>query len=191
MVTIRLASPSDAASVATIAEQTFRETFVADNSVEDIDQHCARNFGAEIQSRELSDPQLTTFLAEAAGKPVGFAQLRLAHSTSCVQANHPAELNRIYVSSEWHGRGVAHELMRAVLAAAARAGCDCIWLGVWERNPKAMTFYRKYGFQVVGEHLFMLGQERQRDLILVTQLGRSGFRSRHLRDASGEMNDDN
>jgi ribosomal protein S18 acetylase RimI-like enzyme len=167
VVTIRPAIPSDAASLTVIAERTFRETFAADNPEENMDLHCAQNFRPEIQGREISDPQLITFLAEVAGDLVGFAQLRLAHSTSCVPGVRPAELHRIYVASKWHGRGVAHDLMRKAIGAAAQAGSDCIWLGVWERNLKAIAFYRKHGFRIVGDHPFMLGRDRQCDLILV------------------------
>lgn len=172
MVVIRPAKPSDAASLAALAERTFRETFAADNSAENINLHCAQRFSAEIQGREISDPQLTTVLAEVAGELAGFAQLRLAHAAACVKGAQPAELHRIYVANAWHGRGVANELMCAVYAAAARAGSDCIWLGVWERNPRAIAFYRKCGFSVVGDHVFMLGQDQQRDLILAAQLDR-------------------
>ena len=170
MVMIRQANSSDAASLAAIAERTFREAFAADNSEEDINLHCAQKFGAEIQSAEISDPQVTTLLAEVAGELVGFAQLRLAHAAASVKGDRPAELHRIYVSSEWHGRGVANELMRAVYAAAAQAGSDCIWLGVWERNLKALAFYRKCGFRIVGDHPFVLGRDRQRDLVLAAEV---------------------
>jgi ribosomal protein S18 acetylase RimI-like enzyme len=170
MVVIRPAKPSDAASLSVIAERTFRDTFAVDNSEENINLHCARKFGAEIQSEEISDPQMTTLLAEVGSELVGFAQLRLAHTTACVAGARPAELHRIYVSSNWHGRGVANELMRGVYAAAIRAGSDCVWLGVWERNLKAIAFYRKCGFSVVGDHTFMLGRDRQRDLILAAQV---------------------
>jgi ribosomal protein S18 acetylase RimI-like enzyme len=162
---------SDAASLAAIAERTFRETFAADNSAESIDLHCAQKFSVQMQSEEISDPRLVTLLADIAGELVGFAQLRLAQSTTSVKGARPAELHRIYISSEWHGRGVASELMRAVYAAAANAGSDCLWLGVWERNLKAIAFYRKCGFSVVGDHVFMLGQDQQRDLVMETQLG--------------------
>ena len=170
---IRPAKSSDAASLAAIAERTFRETFAADNSEENINLHCAQNFSVEMQSEEISDPQLTTLLAEVVGELVGFAQLRLAQAAACVKGDRPAELHRIYVSGEWHGRGVANQLMRAIYAAAARAGTDCIWLGVWERNLKAIAFYRKCGFSVVGDHAFMLGRDRQRDLIMAAQRPRS------------------
>ena len=167
---IRPAKSSDAASLAAIAERTFRETFAIDNTEENINLHCARKFSVEIQGEEIADPQLTTLLAEIAGELVGFAQLALARAAASVKGDRPAELHRIYVSSEWHGRGVANELMRAVYAAAAQAGSDCIWLGVWERNLKAIAFYRKCGFAVVGDHPFVLGRDRQRDLILAAQV---------------------
>ena len=171
MIVIRPAVQSDAASLAALAERTFREAFAADNSAENLDRHCALKFGTTQQAGEISDPQLVTVLAEVEGDLVGFAQLRLGQATACVEARRPAELHRIYVTREWHGRGVAHELMRAVHAAAARAGSDCIWLGVWERNPQAIAFYRKCGFTIAGEHVFMLGSDPQRDLIMATQTG--------------------
>lgn len=170
VIAVRQAKSSDAASLAVIAERTFRMTFAADNSEENINLHCAEKFSAEIQSAEISDPQLITLLAEVAGELVGFAQLRLEHAAAGVRSDRPSELHRIYVSSEWHGGGVANKLMHAVYAAAAQAGSDCIWLGVWEQNLKAISFYRKCGFSVVGDHAFMLGRDRQRDLILVAPL---------------------
>lgn len=169
MVVIRPARLSDAASLAAIAEQTFRETFAVDNSPENIDLHCVQKFGARVQGEEISDPRMVTLLAEIAGELAGFAQLRLAHAAPGVKGDRPAELHRLYVSGRWHGRGVADELMRAVDAAAADAGSDCLWLGVWERNPRAIAFYRKCGFSVVGDHVFLLGQDPQRDLIMTAQ----------------------
>ena len=170
MIVIRAATLADAAPLTAIAERTFRETFTVDNSEENIELHCAQRFSAEIQSEEISDPQMTTLLAEVASELVGFAQLRSGQAAACVKGDRPTELHRIYVSSEWHGRGVADKLMRAVYASTARAGSDCIWLGVWERNLKAIAFYRKCGFSVVGDHVFVLGRDRQRDLILAAQL---------------------
>jgi ribosomal protein S18 acetylase RimI-like enzyme len=56
--------------------------------------------------------------------------------------------------------------MAHVLARAKAAGAAALWLGVWERNPRALAFYRKWGFDVVGEHTFRLGDDPQRDLIM-------------------------
>ena len=75
------------------------------------------------------------------------------------------------MTAEWRGRGAGQQLMKQALVDAARAGCDRLWLGVWEHNPKAMAFYKKLGFQIVGAQAFMLGQERQRDLVMSIAVG--------------------
>jgi ribosomal protein S18 acetylase RimI-like enzyme len=170
MVNLRRAGAEDAPSLAVLAERTFRETFGARNSPENMDGHCAKVFGSEIQLREIEDRRLVTMLALQGGQAVGFSQLRLASATPSVAARRPAELNRIYVLAEWQGHGVARELMRQAFSDAAAAGCDCLWLGVWEHNPRAIGFYRKLGFEPTGTHAFMLGMDRQRDLIMAKKV---------------------
>lgn len=167
---IRPANLADAAVLAALAERTFRETFAVANSAADMESHCARSFSPEIQRAELSDPSRVTILAEVGETPVAFAQLRSRSPTSCLAAERPAELNRLYVLSEWHGRGVAQQLMEAILARAAQEQADYLWLGVWERNPKAIAFYRKFGLDVVGEHRFVLGTDPQLDLIMAVAI---------------------
>jgi ribosomal protein S18 acetylase RimI-like enzyme len=171
VIRLRRAVPGDAPSLAVLAERTFRETFGTRNSPENMDMHCAKCFGPEIQLREIQDPGIVTTVVVADGDMVGFSQLRIPSAHASVAAKRPAELNRIYVLAEWHGRGAAQDLMRDALANAARDDCDRLWLGVWEHNPKAMAFYRKFGLEVVGTHAFMLGLDRQRDLIMSVKLG--------------------
>lgn len=166
MAALRLALPGDAPSLAMLAERTFREAFGARNSPENMDLHCAKAFGPDVQMREIGERGLVTTLADEAGRLVGFSQLRIPSPSPAVKARKAAELNRIYVVAEWQGRGIAQALMERALADAARAGCDALWLGVWEHNPKAMAFYKKHGFGFVGTHAFMLGHERQRDLLM-------------------------
>lgn len=168
MFRFRRAQARDAAALAALAEQTFRDAFSADNTRENMDLHCARSFGPAIQAREISDPQMVTILAEAAGQLVAFAQLRPLDGSPYVASGRASEIRRMYVARDWHGKGLAHELMRQVLEIVAQEGSDSVWLGVWEKNPRAMAFYRKFGFRAVGEHSFPLGRDLQRDIIMVT-----------------------
>ena len=156
--------------MAQLAERTFRETFTVGNDPADVALHCAASFGPGIQAREIEDPDRVTIVADEDGELIGFAQLRLRAPKACVCAERPSELYRLYVSSRWHGRGVAQQIMDEVKATAARAGSDRIWLGVWEHNPRALAFYRKYGFEVVGDHVFRFGTEYQTDLIMVAEV---------------------
>ncbi len=170
-VALRRAASGDAPSLSVLAERTFRDAFGARNSPENMDLHCAKYFSPDIQAREIADKGIVTMLAVENGQFVGFTQMTLERPQQHVAGVRPAELNRIYVVAERQGKGVAQALMQQAIADAKAAGADCLWLGVWEHNPKAMAFYRKYGFEIVGSHPFMLGHERQRDLVMSIRLG--------------------
>ena len=167
---IRNAVRSDAARLARFAEEAFRATFGSVNRAEDMALHCRRSYGEALQAAEIADPRRTTLLAEHTGDLIGYAQLRWGEAPACVVALRPGEIQRLYVLADWHGHGVAQELMTASIAEARHRRADAIWLGVWERNPRALAFYRRCGFVEVGDHVFPLGNDPQRDLVMVLAL---------------------
>lgn len=164
---IRRGAPADAGPLAELAERSFRETFAPFNSPADMEDYVAAHFGPEHQSLELRDGSMVTLVAEAEGRLAGYAQLRRSDPPDCVAGPAPMELARLYVDRPWHGRGLAQGLMAAAAAAARAEGARTLWLGVWERNDRAVAFYRKCGFQQAGTQTFVLGTDRQRDLVLV------------------------
>ncbi len=166
MHTIRKAIGSDAASLSWLAEKTFRETFGIANTAWNMDAHCRGSFSEEIQAEEIASSNMITLLAEHGDELVGFAQLRWSEAPSFVQGNSPSEILRLYVTSNWHGKGVAQSLMAACIEEIKARGSDVIWLGVWERNPRAIAFYRKLGFVEQGDHVFPLGYDPQRDIVM-------------------------
>ncbi len=167
---IRRAMPADAAALAAFAERAFRATFGAQNSPENMDAHCAAAYGESIQAREISAPEMETLVAVQGDQLIAYAQLRWGAAAGCVSAAKPAEILRLYVDHAYHGKGVARDLMNRLFALAGGGGADRIWLGVWEHNPRAIAFYQKHGFTPVGDHVFRLGDDPQRDLILVRPL---------------------
>jgi len=169
-LTIRLARPEDAATVGAFGERSFRETFGPDNRPDDMDAYCAATYALERQRAELVAPDRITLLAEAAGVLAGYAQLREGPAPACVTGSDPIELLRFYVDSRWHGRGIASALMEQTLIQARRRGRRTLFLAVWERNPRAIAFYRKQGFRDVGAQSFQLGRDVQTDRVMVRAL---------------------
>ena len=163
---IRNANTGDAKQLAQLAERTFRATFGDTNTTADMDLHCRMNYDESIQAAEISDPNTITLLSDNDGTLIGFAQLRWDETPACVRAKSPGEIHRLYVVDQWHGKGVAQELMNASIEEMKIHGSDIVWLGVWERNPKAKAFYRKFGFVEVGDHTFSVGEDPQRDIIM-------------------------
>lgn len=175
---LRPATPADADTLATLGERTFRDAFAAHNHAEDMDAYVALAFGVRQQAAELGDPRVTCLLAEPADggragiAAIGYAVVRQAadEAPECVTGPAPVELARLYVERPWHGRGVGEALMRASIEAARARGGRTLWLGVWEHNPRARAFYARWGFDEVGEHPFLLGADRQRDLLLARSI---------------------
>jgi diamine N-acetyltransferase len=166
-ITIRPGTPADAEALAALAARTFRDTFAADNRPEDLALYLSQAYGPIQQGRELADPNISTLLADTGHDLAAYAQLRCGTSPDCVAGESPLELWRFYVVREWHGRGLAHTLMQQVDAEAERLGARPLWLGVWERNERALAFYQKCGFVDVGSHIFVVGSDPQTDRIMV------------------------
>ena len=160
---IRRAIAADAVRLAEFAARTFKDTFGAANRREDIDTYLARAYGESQQAREIADPGVITLLAEEDGVLAGFAQLRTAPRGKI-------EIARFYVDLPWQGRGVAQTLMQAVIEEAQRAHGKVLWLGVWERNDRAIAFYSKCGFRDTGSQPFLLGGDLQTDRVMVRSL---------------------
>ena len=169
-LTIRHGTLADAPLLSELGARTFSETFGADNTPEDLAAYIETSFSVVQQTAELEDAASTFLIAEVDGRAAGYAKLRDGAPEKGVEGTNPVALVRLYVSREWLGRGVGEQLMRACVDEAQRAGHDTLWLGVWERNARAQAFYRKWNFRAVGEHMFKLGSDLQRDILMVRTL---------------------
>ena len=165
-LTIRRGTLADAGLLSELGARTFAETFAADNTPEDLAAYIATSFNVARQTAELEEPASTFLIAEVDGRPAGYAKLYAGEPEKGVEGANPVELVRLYVSRKWLGRGIGEQLMRACLDEARSAGHGTIWLGVWERNGRAQAFYRKWNFRTVGEHMFQLGSDLQRDILM-------------------------
>ncbi len=63
--------------------------------------------------------------------------------------------------------------MQGCIQEALQRGCDSVWLGVWEKNSRAISFYKKMGLQEVGEDSITLGYDPQRDIIMELRIEKS------------------
>lgn len=163
---IRRAHIEDANLLAELGAQTFAETFSEDNTPEDMAAYLAASFNLEKLTTELTDPLSIFFIAEVDNHEAGYAKLHSGRALDGVEGQKPIELVRLYVSRKWLGRGVGQALMQRCINEARELGFQTIWLGVWERNSRALAFYRKWTFHEVGEHIFQLGSDPQRDILM-------------------------
>ncbi len=170
MVAIRRARPEDAAVLAEFAARTFEESFGPDNCSDDMRAYIAANYGEAKQRHEIEDERTITLLAEDDGRLIAYAQMRRGPAPSPVPYANSIEIGRFYVDGPWQGRGVADALMLAVFDVARELAADAIWLGVWQRNARAIAFYKKHSFLRAGTQPFLLGTDLQTDDVMVCKL---------------------
>ncbi len=171
---LRYATTADNTLLAEVGAETFYDSFAADNTPENMAAYLASAFSPEKQARELADPASRFLILEAEGLTVGYAHVKFGEAPAAVAGRKPMEIVRFYARKPWIGKGVGARLMQACLQEAEREGCDVVWLGVWERNTRAIAFYRKWGFVEVGTQLFLLGDDPQRDLLMARVVRPSG-----------------
>lgn len=169
-LTLRYALPSDAELIADISRQTFYDTFAADNSPEDMDKFLKEQFTRGRLMLEVGAPENTFLLAYADGRVAGYAKLRDAGKPAALNGSAALEIARLYALTGFLGKGVGAVLMKACLDVARAKEKETVWLGVWEKNRRALEFYTRWGFAVFGEWDFLLGNDRQRDLLMKMQL---------------------
>ncbi len=164
---IRHATAADARALSAFAAHVFQDTFAPDNDPMHLQVYLRDAFTLEKQAAEIADPLCVCLIADVGETMAGYALLRTGASHPDVAGDQPVELQRFYVDHAWHGRGIASRLMAACVTAAGGRGGATMWLGVWERNTRAIRFYSKQGFTDVGSQKFLLGTDLQTDRVMV------------------------
>lgn len=162
-ISYRDAHARDAAELAAFAERTFTETFGHLYPPEDLASYVEAKYRTHVMQGELADPESRYRLALRDGAIVGYCKMGIVDMA--VDATDALELHRLYVDSDVKGAGVAKTLMDEALAWARGKGARVMFLSVWENNARAQAFYKRYGFEHVGEHKFMVGRVADRDFI--------------------------
>jgi ribosomal protein S18 acetylase RimI-like enzyme len=149
-----------------IGRATFSETFAADNSPENIKAYLDQKFAIDQLTTELNNANSEFYFALSEDKILGYLKVNFAQAQTELNDTEGLEIERIYVLQEFHGRNVGQFLYNKALQIANEAHLKYLWLGVWEENLRALSFYKKNGFIVFDKHTFVLGHEEQTDLLM-------------------------
>jgi ribosomal protein S18 acetylase RimI-like enzyme len=158
--------PSDLNQLQIIGRQTFFETFTEGNSEENMKMYLEEGFSVEKLLSELKDPNAAFYFAKLEGEVIGYLKLNFGDSQTELKDNSALEIERIYVLKEFYGKSVGQLLYKKALEIAHQKKVNYVWLGVWEENPRAISFYKKNGFVEFDKHIFKLGDDEQTDIMM-------------------------
>lgn len=153
-----------------IGRQTFKETFSESNSEENMKNYLEEGFSDEKLTAELIDENSEFYFAIFEKKVIGYLKINFGASQTELKDNNALEIERIYVSKEFHGKSVGQLLYTKAIEIATQKKSEYVWLGVWEENQRAIHFYKKNGFIEFDKHIFKLGNDEQTDIMMKLKL---------------------
>ncbi len=144
-----------------ISKNTFEETFADFNTKEDMTHYFEHNLSLDQLALELQAPGSSFYFIYVEEELSGYMKLNISETF---------EIERIYILKKFQGIGVGKTLMKFAFDQSKSLSFNSLWLGVWEHNTKAISFYKSLGFISYGEHDFLLGSDLQRDILMRLEL---------------------
>ena len=167
---IRKVEKADVGVLSQVAKQTFRETFAHDNTEEQLQEYFEETYSLRVLPTELENPDSETYFIMHEEEIAGFLKVNWGNAQTERELENAFEIQRLYVLQTYQGFGLGKQLFEFALELAENNGFSWAWLGVWEHNTKAQSFYNRYGFEKFGQHRFMVGQKVDTDWLLKKKL---------------------
>lgn len=169
-VTVRLCDVGDLDTICDLGRRTFKETFSDMNTPENMDRYLCEAFDPGSILTQLGDPDSSFFILDVDGTAAGYLKVNVGSAQTDIHDPESLEVERIYVARGFQRRGLGRRLMEVAVKYAVSLGKKWVWLGVWEENRNAISFYERCGFRCIGTHTFILGDDPQTDLVMSLNL---------------------
>lgn len=163
---IRIAGKNDAELIADISRQAFYETFASQNTQDNMDIFMTKQFSRQQLIEEVGNAGNIFLLAYDGDEVAGYVRLKESALKKDLDKMESIEIARLYALTNKIGTGVGSFLMQQSIDITKKMNKNKIWLGVWEKNYRAILFYKKWGFEIFSEQDFVLGKDIQRDWLM-------------------------
>ena len=149
-----------------ISYLTFHDTFSESNTSSNLNAYMDKAFQIDKLKTELSNPHSTFYFLYTENEIAGYLKLNEWEAQTDINDLKSIEVERIYLLKDFQGKGLGKALMDNAVEVAKGFNKDYIWLGVWEKNEKAIAFYKRNGFYIIDQHSFFMGDEEQTDYLM-------------------------
>ena len=158
--------PGDVDLLQAMALRIFYHSFAALNTDANMKAYTELAYNREQLLVEINDPRSEHYFLCDGDKKIGFLKLNTGEAQSDIRDPESLEIQRIYIDMDYQGRGLGARLLEFVSDRAKALKLKYIWLGVWEKNPDAIRFYQRNGYEIFGSHPFLMGDEGQTDILM-------------------------
>ena len=158
MTAITRAEEKDAALLSQIATQTFIESHGHSAPPEDIDAYIAEKYSIAAFEKELQDKKNIYHLIYHDEQIAGYSKIIFNSPYPGAATKNIRKLDRIYLLSGFYNLFLGKSLFEFNVELAKQNQQAGLWLFVWKENPRAVHFYTKNGFVIIGSYDFKISK---------------------------------
>jgi ribosomal protein S18 acetylase RimI-like enzyme len=169
-ISIEKCVESDLLALSSISYETYKDTFLNQNSPVNMYQYLNNAFGIKKIHSELLNKDSCFYFIYHDKNLAGYFKINESPAQTDIHDNLSLELERIYLKKEFQGKGLGKIMLNYAIDIASNKNKGYIWLSVWEKNIHAIQFYKNNGFSQFAVHPFIMGNEEQTDLLMKKNL---------------------
>ncbi len=154
LISITKATEEDYKSIAAIGNVAVEEAHRGSCLAADLQEYLEKNYNDDALKAELNDTHNIYHIVNYNGMPVGFSKIVLNAKHPNIEAENVTKLDRIYLLKEFFGLQLGLELLNFNIRLAKSHNQSGMWLFTWVGNERAIAFYDKTGFKIIGSHQF-------------------------------------
>jgi ribosomal protein S18 acetylase RimI-like enzyme len=148
---IRDATNGDIEGIVLVGRKSFIWAFAHLFPSDVLERYLDKTYSTEKITASLSKPNNIYAVAETQEGIVGFLKLKLNCSHDLIQDAHQLQLQKIYVLPQSADAGIGSKLMLEAEKRILSEAPDCAWLMVYEKNHRAISFYKQFGYGIIGK----------------------------------------
>lgn len=156
MVTIVKAKESDCDSIVHIGKIAVAESHRESCSAAAMNEFLEKNYNRVAIKEELADDNNRYHIINYKNEPVGFSKIVFNAKHPGIAAENVAKLDRIYLLTAFYGLKLGLQLLQFNIELAEKNNQSGMWLYTWVGNHRAISFYEKAGFTIIGSHRFYI-----------------------------------
>ena len=170
-MTVIEADPSHVEYLSDFGSKSFIYAYQSTWPLEGLRKYIKASFSAATILDEIKGSLATYFICQDSSlNPCGYAKLIQSPTPECINPGSCIELQRLYVESDYRGRGIGKLLESHAESNSRNRDIHNIWLRVWEGNTVAQAVYKKWDFTIIGEEQYQVGEDQRTVLLMCKPL---------------------
>jgi diamine N-acetyltransferase len=158
MISISKATLDDCKTIADIGKVSVEEAHRDSCSAQDLDEFLEKNYNSDMIISELIDEKNVYHIINVNGEPAGFSKIILNSSHSNIAQSHVTKLDRIYLLNNFFDLKLGYNLLQFNIELSKSNNQAGMWLFTWTGNTRALNFYQRNGFSIIGDYNFQVSE---------------------------------